>query len=110
MTSLKTCTGRETGALLAACVDVASILACADQETRTALSMYGQSVGLAFQIRDDILDVTASAKSLGKTPQKDQRDGKSTFVSLLGLDEAEKRLARTDRLARQALATLAQTI
>ena len=57
---------------------------------RSALEHYGRRIGLAFQIADDVLDATATAAELGKTPS-DAELGKSTYVSLHGLDEARRR-------------------
>src|SRR5699024_8557316 len=87
---LKRIHNRKTGALLRACV----LLAAAyrpdlSAEPRDALDMFGTRIGLAFQIRDDILDVTASTKQLGKTQGADQAHAKATYPALLGLDAAE---------------------
>jgi farnesyl diphosphate synthase len=68
-----------------------------------ALRQYGDAIGLAFQVVDDILDVTADTATLGKTAGKDAEDDKPTYVSLLGL-EASRALA--DHLLAQALAAL----
>ena len=57
-------------------------------ENTVALQSYAQSIGLAFQIQDDVLDVLGDAKKAGKKLQKDADAGKATFVSLLGLEEA----------------------
>ena len=65
--------------------------------------MYAQAMGLAFQVVDDILDVTADSASLGKTPGKDAAENKPTYVSLLGLDEAR---AFAGELRSTALAAL----
>ena len=93
---------RKTGALLAASLRMGAAAAGADGPTREALESYGRSVGLAFQIADDILDATASAEELGKNPS-DLSLEKSTYVALHGLDEARRRARSEVARARQAL-------
>jgi geranylgeranyl pyrophosphate synthase len=78
----------KTGALLAASLRIGALAAGAGEEALAALTVYGQELGLAFQIVDDVLDVTGSAESLGKTAGKDQSSGKSTYPALFGLDGA----------------------
>ena len=78
----------KTGALITWSATAGAILAKADSD---ALKTYGDALGLAFQIADDILDVTSDAETLGKAAQKDADAGKATFVSLLGLDGAKRR-------------------
>ena len=78
----------KTGAMLACSVALGGIVAGASSASRQALDVYAQAIGLAFQVVDDILDVTADSASLGKTPGKDAAENKPTYVSLLGLDEA----------------------
>lgn len=68
----------------------------------------GQEIGLAFQIRDDILDVTADFAELGKTPGKDVAEAKSTYVNLLGLDEAKRQLTQTLQAAKANLSALTE--
>ena len=78
----------KTGALITwACV-AGPVMAQADP---SALQVYGDAVGLAFQIADDVLDVEGDVKSVGKAVRKDEAAGKATFVSLLGLDGAKRR-------------------
>jgi geranylgeranyl pyrophosphate synthase len=60
-----------------------------DAVTRAALTQYAELIGLAFQVADDVLDVSADQKTLGKTPGKDAAANKPTFVSLLGLTGAQ---------------------
>jgi geranylgeranyl pyrophosphate synthase len=79
---------RKTGALLAASLRVGAIAAGADDGTLAALTRYGESLGLAFQIVDDVLDVTGDAESLGKTAGKDEAAAKTTYPALFGLDGA----------------------
>jgi geranylgeranyl diphosphate synthase, type II len=78
----------KTGKLIEAAVMLGAILGGAAPDQRLALSRYGQAIGLAFQITDDILDVTSTRESLGKTPGKDARAGKATYPGLLGMAEA----------------------
>lgn len=85
----------KTGALLRASVRMGGICAGADDEQLAALSAYGEHIGLAFQIVDDILDVEQSTESLGKTAGKDAAQGKITFPAVYGLEES-KRMATTE--------------
>ena len=96
----------KTGALFRAAVRSGAILAGADESALAALTEYAEAFGLAFQITDDILDVTGDEAAIGKPVGSDERNHKSTYVTLTSLDEA-KRLAReaADR-AHRALAPL----
>lgn len=96
----------KTGALFRAAVRSGAILAGADDAKLAALTEYAEAFGLAFQITDDILDVTGDEAAIGKPVGSDERNHKSTYVTLTSLDEA-KRLAReaVDR-AHKALAPL----
>ncbi|EMC21095.1 polyprenyl synthetase family protein [Streptococcus mutans] len=78
----------KTGKLLTFPFVAAGIIAELSEKTLARLRQVGELVGLAFQVRDDILDVTASFSELGKTPQKDIEADKSTYPSLLGLDKS----------------------
>ncbi len=78
----------KTGALLQASVALGAIVVGASSTVRRALDRYARALGLAFQVVDDILDVTADSATLGKTAGKDEADHKPTYVSLLGLDGA----------------------
>jgi geranylgeranyl pyrophosphate synthase len=78
----------KTGALFRAAMRVGGRLGGAAPETLEALGRFGDSLGLSFQIADDILDETADATALGKTPGKDREAHKCTFPSLMGLDAA----------------------
>jgi geranylgeranyl diphosphate synthase type II len=82
----------KTGCLLRASVELGAILAGADRAARRAFSAFGESLGLAFQVADDILDATATVAELGKSPGKDAATGKLTFVTLYGLDSTRRRL------------------
>ena len=75
-------------------------------ELHAALDDYQRAVGLAFQVVDDILDVTTDAATLGKTPGKDAQDNKPTYVSLLGLDASRALAEELGERARSALAPL----
>ncbi|WP_246473125.1 polyprenyl synthetase family protein [Pelagibacterium limicola] len=80
----------KTGALIRTAAEMGAILGHADIEQRAELLRYGVSAGLAFQIADDILDVTASSDALGKTAGKDVAQNKSTIVALRGLETAHQ--------------------
>ena len=94
----------KTGALLETSVLMGAVAAQAEDKAATALLSYGQALGVAFQIVDDILDVTADTAVLGKTAGKDADNNKPTYVSLLGLDGAHKEAAALAEQAQQALA------
>ena len=93
----------KTGALLQASVMMGASCGTASPTAQNALRDYGAAVGLAFQVVDDILDVTADAATLGKTAGKDAAQDKPTFVSLLGLRASEE---YAQELLAQALASL----
>jgi farnesyl diphosphate synthase len=95
---------RKTGSLLQGSVLMGAACGATDATTWDALGAYGAAVGLAFQVVDDILDVTADCATLGKTPGKDAAQDKPTYVGLLGLD-GSRRFAQ--ELLEQALAALA---
>ncbi len=96
----------KTGALLEVSVVMGAVAAQAPDATVQHLLHYGQALGVAFQVVDDILDVTADAAALGKTVGKDAANDKPTYVSLLGLDGAR---AEATRLADQAQQALGQS-
>jgi len=81
---------RKTGVLLQASVMMGAACGAADARALAALSEYGAAVGLAFQVVDDVLDVTQDSEVLGKTAGKDVDQNKPTFVSLLGLAAAQQ--------------------
>ena len=81
----------KTGALILASVMMGGIAANADVTRMAALERYGRAIGLAFQIMDDVLDVTSTTTALGKTTGRDVALGKSTYPALLGVDGARKR-------------------
>lgn len=86
---LKTIHANKTGKLLTYPFVAAGLIAEAEQSVQDKLRRIGELLGLAFQVRDDILDVTASFEELGKTPQKDLAAAKSTYPAFLGLDGAK---------------------
>jgi geranylgeranyl diphosphate synthase type II len=81
---------KKTGALLQAAACVGALVAGAPAALLRRLGRYGEHLGLAFQIVDDVLDATGTAAELGKTPGKDEAAGKVTYVSLYGLDRARE--------------------
>jgi len=95
---------RKTGALLQASVLMGAATGPCSPATRQALSDYGAALGLAFQVVDDILDVTQSSATLGKSAGKDLDANKPTYVTVLGLDEARRQAAALHAQALLALA------
>lgn len=94
----------KTGALLEACVVCGAILAGAETTDLQRLSRYAQNIGLAFQIVDDILDITATQEELGKTAGKDVQAGKVTYPSLWGIEESKRRAKQLVEAAKAELA------
>jgi len=82
---------KKTGALITVSVRTGAILGGGDETQVECLSEYGGCVGLAFQISDDILDVVGDQEKLGKRTGMDEARGKTTYISLLGLEESKKR-------------------
>jgi farnesyl diphosphate synthase len=97
---------RKTGALLQASVLMGAACGRAGPAAWSELSDYGAAVGLAFQVVDDILDVTQASSTLGKTAGKDVDAAKPTYVSVLGLDAARR---HAEELRREAHAALARS-
>jgi farnesyl diphosphate synthase len=93
----------KTGALLAFAVEAGAILAGADAAARKALRAYGQALGAAFQIADDLLDRRASADAIGKRTGKDAEKGKATLVAVLGIEPARVECERLVGAALHAL-------
>lgn len=93
----------KTGALLRYSIEAGAVLAGATDEERAALVDYGHHIGLAFQIQDDILDITATSEQLGKTAGKDIISEKSTYPSLLTLEGAKQKLDEHYEAAIQSL-------
>jgi len=97
----------KTGALIHASVITPCILAGVDSEIYDRFSVYGQSIGLAFQIHDDILDVTGDSLVIGKSTQADAALNKPTFPSILGLEASRKRARALSNEALDALQGIA---
>ncbi|MFH1017094.1 MAG: farnesyl diphosphate synthase [Pseudomonadota bacterium] len=93
----------KTGKLLVASVLVGGIAGGASKADMERLERYGTAIGLAFQIADDLLDLTATAEELGKPVRNDAERRKSTYPTLLGIDEAKR---RAQKLLSEALAAL----
>ncbi len=89
----------KTAALLEASLMIGAILAGASDEDVATLELIGNNVGFAFQVRDDILDIISTDETLGKPVGSDARNGKETFATLLGLDEAQKMVERCSSTA-----------
>ncbi len=83
----------KTGALIRFSCEAGAILGRADPEGRRRIRRYGEIIGLAFQLADDLLDATATPEALGKATAKDQARGKATLVALYGVKETRARLA-----------------
>ena len=93
----------KTGALLRYACEAGAILAEASKEERTVLTRFGTIIGLAFQLADDLLDVTATSEQLGKTAGKDLASEKATLVSLYGIEETRRKLNDLIKEAEQLL-------
>lgn len=106
MDQLQTIHANKTGKLLAYPFVAAGIIAQTSQSVLRKLRQTGELLGLAFQVRDDILDVTASFEQIGKTPQKDLAAEKSTYPALLGLDGARDFFDETLEQAKSLLEQL----
>lgn len=107
---LQTIHANKTGKLLAFPFQAAGVIAELDENLQRQLKTVGELIGLAFQVRDDILDVTASFEEIGKTPQKDLQAEKSTYPALLGLDEAKVFCNRTLDQANEKLDVISQLV
>ena len=107
---LQTIHANKTGKLLAFPFQAAGVIAGLDENLQKQLKTVGELIGLAFQVRDDILDVTASFEEIGKTPQKDLQAEKSTYPALLGLDEAKVFCNRTLDQANEELDVISQLV
>jgi farnesyl diphosphate synthase len=100
---VKTLQAMKTGALIHFACRGGAILGGAGSDEMSAVDRYGRAVGQAFQIADDILDVTGDAKTLGKQAGKDAAAGKATLVDILGADGAAQRLTELVQEAHAAL-------
>jgi farnesyl diphosphate synthase len=99
----------KTGALLLTSVTLGGIAAGASETQQQALRHYGLAMGLAFQVVDDVLDVTADSSTLGKTPGKDAAANKPTYVTLMGLDQAQTFAKTLHQEAIEAIAPLGES-
>ena len=98
---------KKTGALLIACVEMSIALSTdVTPQNRQYLMTFARTIGLAFQVQDDILDVIGDSKVLGKTQGSDQAQNKSTYPAMLGLDQAQNYLKELHKQALQALHAL----
>lgn len=99
---------RKTGRLLSCALSLGARIAGAEWELRNHLIEYGKCVGLAFQITDDLLDVSGCCETLGKQAQKDAHHGKLTYPSLLGVEASRERAAGLIAAARNRLTSLGE--
>ena len=97
---------RKTAALITSAARMGALCGRADERALAAVAAAGENLGLAFQVLDDVLDVTGNAAGLGKTPGKDAQAGKRTYVSELGLEGARELGRRLTDAAIEALAGL----
>ncbi|MDR2391889.1 MAG: polyprenyl synthetase family protein [Planctomycetota bacterium] len=93
----------KTGSILACCCRTGAIFAGAGDEITAALTAYGETIGVLYQISDDILDLTADVKKLGKTPGKDAVAGKLTYPAARGIEKAREMVAEKCSLAKSVL-------
>ncbi|MBI5469194.1 MAG: polyprenyl synthetase family protein [Deltaproteobacteria bacterium] len=93
----------KTGELILAAVRCGAIIGGAADEELAGLTRYGQAAGLAFQIADDILDVEGSSLEMGKATGGDEKKGKATYPSVIGMEESKKRAAELVGMALEAL-------
>jgi geranylgeranyl diphosphate synthase type II len=99
---------RKTGALIRASVRLGALLSGAAPEALAALTAYGEALGLAFQITDDLLDVEGEAARTGKAVRKDAARAKATYPGLLGLAEARRRAKEAVEAAKSALVSFGE--
>ena len=106
MDTIKFIHENKTAAMIESSMMIGAVLAGASDEDVATVEKIGSDVGLAFQIRDDILDITGNDETLGKPTGSDERNGKATYVSLVGLDRAKKDVEVASQRALSALETL----
>ncbi len=97
---------RKTGALISAATRLGAICGGGSAKTVDLLGTFGMELGLAFQVMDDLLDVTATSEQLGKTAGKDDNSGKRTYPNVLGVDASRKIAATLTASAQQRLTAL----
>ena len=93
----------KTSSMLEACVLCGAVAADENGEKKDALHIYAKNIGLAFQIRDDILDVVGIEENMGKSIGKDKNEEKTTFVDILGIENAQKEVERLSSDAIKAI-------
>ncbi|MBS0199138.1 MAG: polyprenyl synthetase family protein [Proteobacteria bacterium] len=108
ITELERLHALKTGALLRAAVRMGALAGNADGAQRATLDRYADALGLAFQIRDDLLDIEGDSATLGKTAGKDVEQAKSTFPALLGVEASRQRLQQLAAEMHDALAVFDQ--
>jgi geranylgeranyl pyrophosphate synthase len=101
--------GRKTGALITCACRMGARVAGSDERSLEAMTYYGRHLGLAFQIADDLLDLTATSQEMGKETHKDTAAGKNTYPALLGLDGARAAARQEVERAIDALSSLGDT-
>ncbi len=94
----------KTGALIKASVKAGALLGAADEKALAALTQYGEAVGLAFQIADDILDIEGTTEEIGKDAGSDEARGKATYPAMIGLSASKQRAAELVEMALESLA------
>jgi geranylgeranyl diphosphate synthase type II len=94
---------KKTGAIIAAACMMGAVCAGADEERLKAAEGYGKALGLAFQIRDDILDIESSSEVLGKPAGSDKKNLKSTFASMYGIEKCKRLVAEYSEKALRIL-------
>ncbi len=103
LTALQSMHSDKTGALICASLKLGGLAANANEEQLAKLDVFGRAIGLAFQIQDDILDITASTEQLGKPQNSDQEANKATYPRFLGLEGSQAALKEQHRIATEAL-------
>jgi len=94
--------------LFACSAEAGAICSGMDSEKSNLLREYGENIGMAFQITDDLLDITATAETIGKTPGKDLRSKKATYPAFYGVEATRKHLAHAHETACASLERLDQ--
>ena len=96
----------KTGSLIRSSIRMGGLIAGADPSMLSLVSDFGSTLGLIFQIRDDILDATGDKAQIGKPKGSDKKKGKATYVTILGEKEATRRLHEQYTIAREMAAEL----